>query len=56
MAPNWTARVTPKAVPVTAPVSSSPSSSPTVVDGAGASPTTNTKPPETGCESAEITR
>ena len=56
MLANCTARATPNAVPVTGPASSSPSSSPTVVAGAGASPTTNTKPPDTGCESAEMTR
>jgi hypothetical protein len=56
MAANCTARVTPKAVPVTVPVSSSPSSAPTPMVGAAASPTTNTKPPDTGCASAEITR
>ena len=55
IAANCTARTAENAVPVTGPLSSS-SRSATVVAGAVASPTTNTKPPEIGCESAEITR
>ena len=56
MAPNWTARAAPKATPVTGPARSSPSRSATGVAGATPSPATNTKPPDTGCESAEMTR
>ena len=56
IAPYWTARTTANAVEVTGPASLPWSSSSTVFAGALASPTVNTKPPDTGCESAEMTR
>ena len=57
IAPYSTARATPNATDVTGPAFWSPSRSATLADGAAASsPTLNTKPPLTGCESAETTR
>ena len=56
IAPYCTARTTANAVEVTGPASLPCSSSSTVFAGALASPTVNTKPPDTGCESAEMTR
>ena len=57
IAPYSTARATPNATEVTGPACWSPSRSATLAAGAAASsPTLKTKPPLTGCESAEMTR
>jgi hypothetical protein len=57
IAPNWSARVVANATDVTGPLPSPSSSWPTVTpDVAAPFPTLNTNPPDTGCESAEITR
>jgi hypothetical protein len=52
----WTARAAANATDVTGPASPPASSSSTLAAGAAPLPTEKTKPPETGCESAEITR
>ena len=57
IAAYWSARVAAKATPVAGPARRSPSRSETLAAAAGPpAPTLNTKPPDTGCESAETTR
>lgn len=56
IAPNWIARTVANATDVTGPDPSPSSSSPTVTAAAPPLPTVKENPPETGCESAEMTR